>query len=51
MSITATSGGWGYYTYTNTSALPAGVTNLKVHAINANNYWDPEIGQVSMTHS
>jgi beta-glucanase (GH16 family) len=42
---------WGYYTITPASALPAGVTNLKVQ-FNAGtgNGWDPELSELDITH-
>jgi len=50
-SKTISTSPWGYYTIKNASPLPAGVTNLKVQFSTSGNSWDPQLSQISITHT
>jgi hypothetical protein len=50
-SKTLTTSPWGYYTITNANPLPANVTNLKVQFTATGNNWDPQLSQISITHT
>ena len=48
----STTTGWGYYSITPSSALPAGVTDLKIEFNpGSGNNWDPQLAQLSLSYT
>jgi len=50
-SKTISTSPWGYYNIVNANPLPAGITNLKVQFSTSGNNWDPQLSQISITHT